>query len=253
MLAHEYDTMRQVEDTYWWYAVLRGVVVREVRRLAGANRTARILDAGCGTGGTLARLRDASPSWRLSGIDFSPHAVEHTRARGLNDAQQGDVARLPVADAELDGIVSLDVLYHRNVDEVRAVGEFHRSLRPGGFLVLNLPAFDLLAGSHDRAVGGARRYTKRKVRALLEPAGFQIEREQYWNAWLFPPVCAWRVLSRALTSEKVPEEIKSDLTLLPAWVNRALAVLGRADFALCRALALPFGTSVFTVARKPAA
>lgn len=253
MLAHEYDTMRQMEDSYWWYTVLRDAVVREVRRLAAGNRQARILDAGCGTGGTLVRLKAENPSWHLSGIDFSQDAVAHTRARGLEEVRRGDVGQLPAPDGEFDGIVSLDVLYHRDVDETRALAEFYRTLRPGGFLVLNLPAFDFLAGSHDNVVSGVRRYTKERVRATLTTAGFQIERQQYWNAWLFPPISAWRLLSRVLNSRTAPEDMKSDLSLLPAWVNSALTTLGRADFALCRLLALPFGSSVFAVARKPAA
>jgi SAM-dependent methyltransferase len=250
MLAPEYDTMRRVEDSYWWYAVLRDAVVDEVRRLAQGMERARILDAGCGTGGTLARLREANPAWDLRGIDFSPHAVEHTRARGIEKVEQGDVAQLPMPDGALDGIVSLDVLYHRNVHEGRAVTEFHRVLQTGGFLILNLPAFDALTGSHDKAVGGVRRYTKERVRALLEPAGFQIERQQYWNAWLFPPVMGWRLLSRAMTSNQTMEQTKSDLSQLPPWLNASLAAIGRTDFALCRSLSLPFGTSVFTAARK---
>ncbi|HEY2573638.1 MAG TPA: class I SAM-dependent methyltransferase [Verrucomicrobiaceae bacterium] len=253
MLAPEYDTMRQVEDSYWWYAVLRGAVVDEVRRLSTGIERPRIMDAGCGTGGTLARLREADPSWDLRGIDFSPHAVEHTRARGIAKVEQGDVAHLPVADGALDGIVSLDVLYHANVDEPRAVAEFHRALRPDGFLILNLPAFDLLTGSHDKAVGGVRRYTKERLRALLEPAGFRMDRRQYWNAWLFPAIGTWRVLSRIMTSHKTMAQTKSDLSQLPAWLNTSLAAIGRTDFALSRAMALPFGTSVFATARKRAA
>src|SRR5262249_20168510 len=119
---------RQVEDAYWWYAVLRDLTAREVSRQAEGIEAARIMDAGCGTGGMLARLKAQNPSWQLSGIDFSPHAVRHTLGRGIENVREGDITHLPVEDGGLDGIVSLDVLYHRNVDEPRAVADFHRAL-----------------------------------------------------------------------------------------------------------------------------
>lgn len=247
MPEREYELMRQVEDVYWWYRVLRGAVASDVKALAGDSPSC-ILDAGCGTGGMMDALRQVQPVWRLSGLDFSPQAVEITRRRGFEEVRVGSVDALPMADGSFDGLVSLDVLYFEGVDEARAIAEFGRVLRPGGFLILNLPAFQFLRGEHDVAVRGVRRYTPAVVRALLGQGGFAVVRSHCWNAWLFPPILAWRLLSRLKGRSVV--EARSDLSLLPAPLNAALLACARADMVLCRALRSPLGTSVYAVARK---
>lgn len=195
----------------------------------------------------MAKLRETGPGWQLSGIDASPDAVRHTRARGFEGVVEGSVNSLPFPAATFDGLVSLDVLYHAGVDQDQAVAEFARVLKPRGFLLLNLPAFPALAGRHDTAVSGVRRYVARDVRALLEPRGFRVDTLHYWNAWLFLPILAWRALSRVLYPP-AREETKSDLSPLPRPLNETLAMLAGADSRFCRLARVPFGTSVFTCA-----
>lgn len=251
MSPREFDVLRSLEDTHWWYLVLRTGTAEEVARLCAGTPDASLLDAGCGTGGMLAGLRQVGPAWRLQGVDGASAAVSHCRKRGLSEVRQGDVARLVEATGTLDGIVSLDVLYHRGVDVPRALSEFHRVLKPGGFLLLNLPAYDCLAGSHDRAVDGVRRYTPARVLHALESAGFTVERQHCWNAWLFLPILAWRRGSRWRIRGTPEGEVRSDLRPMPSWIQHLLSRIGRWDWRLCRVLRSPVGTSVFTVARKP--
>ncbi|MEY4483388.1 MAG: hypothetical protein RL693_840 [Verrucomicrobiota bacterium] len=247
MQDSEYDTMRQVEDTFWWYLALRKHVVSVLKNIADVKDQAAILDAGCGTGGMLQHLREANPTWDLHGLDFSALALEHTKKRGFEHLILASVDVIPCPEACFDAVVSLDVLYHQAVDENKAMGEFFRILKPGGLLVLNLPAFDFLTGSHDVAVEGARRYTSSQMRKLLTDHGFVIEQLHYWNAWLFLPIMFWRLISRLFSSGHNPN---SDLAHLPPIVNHALALLTKMDITLSRLLHLPFGTSVFAVARK---
>ena len=249
MLQHEYDTMRHVEDTYWWYQVLRTEVTNDLSCRFGAGKPWRLLDAGCGTGGMLDTLHKAHPAWEMTGLDVSALAVEYCRERGFADVIKGSVDGMPFARASFDVVLSLDVLYHKGVSEASAVSEIARVVKSGGYVILNLPAFDVLRGRHDVAVHGARRYTIERMRTLLEPVGLRAETIFYWNAWLFVPLLAWRLLSRF---EKPPEEIgtKGDLSQVPSQFNALLTTLGRLDFAACRRLHPPFGTSVYTVARK---
>lgn len=249
MNEDEYALMRQVEDSYWWYTVLRESVAAEVKaRLAGKNDP-RILDAGCGTGGMMEVLRRENPSCQISGLDFSRQAIEHTRQRGLADLTQGSVDALPFPDATFDAVVSLDVLYFEGVDEVKAMSEFQRVLKPGGALVLNLPAFEVLRGEHDVAVSGVRRYTPSRVREMLAQCKLEPVRVHCWNFFLFFPILCWRIFSRMRRLNN-PVRAKSDLSMPPDFLNAALTALARVDMAVCRAIHSPLGTSVQAVATK---
>ncbi|MBN8421284.1 MAG: class I SAM-dependent methyltransferase [Verrucomicrobia bacterium] len=246
MKAAEYDLMRAVEDHHWWYAVLHRLVQET---LAGRLPPhARLLDAGCGTGGMLEFLQARMGGLELTGVDAAEDAVRHCHQRGLGAVRSGSVEALEFEDAAFDAVLSLDVLYHAGVDEEKALAEMRRVLRPEGLLVVNLPAFERLRGSHDVAVSGVRRYVSCQVRSLLEHASFEVVMIQYWNAWLFLPLLVWRRMSRTKAGQGT--ESRSDLKLPPAWLNSLLAGFGRLDAGLCRELHLPFGSSVFAIARK---
>lgn len=247
MDEREHDLLRQVEDRHWWHRVLRRQVLRALRVLPHGSR---VLDAGCGTGGMLGCL----PEFEAHGVDLSPHAVELCHERGLRHVSRASAHELPFPDGTFDAVLSLDVLYHADVDELRALTEMRRVLKPGGILVLNLPAFESLRGAHDDAVSGVRRYTACQVRSLLESHSLRVEMIHHWNAWLFLPLLLWRQWSR-MASKNHPAAGASDLRLLFGRMNSLLFLTGCFDAWLCRLLSLPFGTSIFAIARhdKPEA
>ena len=205
-----------------------------------------LLDAGCGTGGVLDELRVRHPNARLVGLDFSPHALEHCRTRGLGLLVRASVNDLGLRSGAFDVVTSHDVLYFEGIDDERAVAEFARVLTPGGVLVLNLPAFEFLRGAHDEFVKTRRRYTRTDVLRLAHGAGLEVLQATHWNAVLFPAVALVRRLrkSRAQTSQ-------SDLRPISPRVNRLLYGFLRLEAAWLRHGSLPFGTSVLCVARKP--
>ncbi len=226
----------------WYYRALHRHVGRSLIRALPAV-PARVLDAGCGTGGLLRHLHKMQPAWALTGLDLSPVACELARERAEGEVVQGSIAALPFADATFDAVVSCDVLC-QVTNPAQAVREFHRCLRPGGTVVLTMPAYQWMYSYHDREVGNLRRYTRGEVRALLQSAGFGVRHNTYWNTLPFPLA----VLRRKILRPAVPS---SDVGLFPAPVEAGCNFLMAVEHAwLGTGGWLPFGNSVLTVALK---
>jgi SAM-dependent methyltransferase len=237
----EYEKMYRFEREYWWYRGLHRLVLNATRDHARGFRS--LLDAGCGTGGLLRRLREEHPRTRLVGIDVSQDGLGFCRENGLDTLARCSVNDLGFRTGSFDVVTCQDVLCVEGIDESRAVGEIHRVLRDGGVLILNLPAFDFLRGSHDRFVSLRRRFTRGDVEALLRAKGFEIVWISYWNTMLFPIVLVLRLLRRRGARE-------SDVRpLAPVW-NGLLGRILEAEAAWLRRRTLPVGTSVLCVARK---
>jgi ubiquinone/menaquinone biosynthesis C-methylase UbiE len=247
MEPYEYDTMRSVEDTYWWYTGLHNLVAKNARKILENSPELKVLDAGCGTGGMMAKLHQVLPQVELIGIDFNPSAVEFTKQRNIGTIKQASVENLPFPNEFFDLVISLDVVCSEGVDDAQAFAEFNRVLKPGGSLLVNLAAFGFLKGEHSLAGHEERRYTKRKLSRLLTSAGFVVERITYWNTTLFPVMALWRPLSLMLANKQAP---RSDLKPLPGFINQALKGIILREIQLTQSISLPFGSSVFAIARK---
>jgi SAM-dependent methyltransferase len=246
MQRGEYERLALTEDRLWWFRGLRANLIAAGRG-AGCGDGARVLlDAGCGTGGFLRELAISLPAARSYGIDLDPGACSMARAKSGRPVLCGSVDALPFAERSLDAIFSADVLCHRGVAAEQALAGFRHCLRPGGVLVLNLPAYRWLFSAHDVAVDNARRYGRGEVLRLLAGAGFARARARYWNSALFPIMVLRRKLAPAQARPA------SDVALLPAPIDRL--------FSLCLALErkimaagvpLPFGGSILATAVRP--
>jgi len=245
MRESEYRAIYSAEDTHWWYRGLRELVFESLARYSGKGQ--RVLDAGCGTGATLVRL--AAEGYAGFGLDFSATAIGFCRERGMERLTRGSVAELPFKDSSFDAVVSLDVIYHAAVrDDVGALMEFRRVLKKDGILIMNLPAYEFLRSPHDLANQTKTRYTKRMLGEKLTKAGFITERLTYRNAALFPLIAAVRLAKKLMPGR--PETKDSDLGEVNPFVNRALSGLLFVENRLMKSVGMPFGTSVFCVARR---
>jgi SAM-dependent methyltransferase len=246
MRPGEYEVMFRVEETHWWYRALHRLIFDTLERELPDWREKAILDAGCGTGAILKKLGNPGKS---VGIDLAPEAISLCQKRGLNHVQQGDICALPFADALFDGVICSSVLYHQWVKDVPgAIREFHRVLRPGGLLLLNVPAFRFLHSAHDEAVMTARRFGKNEIRALLLENGFAIRRLTYWTTLLFPLA----VLARTLGGSKMGRDFPAEGDSF-GFADYVFAKTMALELALLKSISMPFGVALFAVARKRAA
>lgn len=237
----EYRLMNALEQDFWWYRALHAVIAARLLQLqlpAGA----RVLDAGCGTGGMLRQLLDRAPQYRYSGLERDDEAAAMAAQKTGLVITRGSVNAMPFAEGQFAAILSQDVLYHRAVDEQAMIAECYRCLQPGGHLLLQVAAFQWMASAHDEHVHGARRYTAPQLRRLLQQQGFSVVRSGYWNSLLFPLM----MLQRLTVGQ---HKASSDVETVPAWQNRLFfAVL---DCERRLRLQLPFGGSVWIHGRKP--
>lgn len=242
MNTEEYACMRAVEDTHWWYRGLHALVSRAVGRHLSSG--APVVDVGCGTGGMAARLESA---YVITGVDLAPEAVAFCRERGMTRVAQADAGQLPLAGEVAEGVLLLDVLYHAGVpDRAAVLREAYRIVRPGGIVVLNVPAYQWLYSSHDVAVHTAHRFTRGEINGLLREVGFEIVQSSYWNSLLLPAIVACRV------GRKWLPERGSDLDPhTPDWVNRVLGGLLAFERQVMACCAWPAGLSILVVARRP--
>ncbi|MGI8906603.1 MAG: class I SAM-dependent methyltransferase [Candidatus Sumerlaeaceae bacterium] len=244
MEREEYQRLFTTDDKLWWFRGRWGILeyaLRSYRKSTGASPV--ILDAGCGTGANLLQLAGIG---RGVGIDLSADALNLTARRHPERLVRGSVLVLPFQDDAFDVVISNDVLYHQWVtDDIAALRELARVLKPGGMLLVHVAAMEIFRGSHDVVNLTRHRYTVCEMRDKLSAGGLQVQRVCYRNFLLSPVLLARRFLHRAGGNSD------SDLSVPVAWLNNTLTGILKLENVLLRYTNLPFGSSVFAIAHKP--
>ncbi len=241
----EFDNIARAERDFWWYRGMREILFRLLDPVV--TRGASALEAGCGTG-HLSKSLVERYGWRMTPLDLGREGLEYARGYGLARLVQGDVAALPFAGATFDALVSLDVLVHlKRGEEVRALSEFARVLKPGGLLALRAGALNALRSRHSEFVQERQRFTRTGLMQSMEQAGFQVERATYVNALLAPVALfkfrVWEPLTRA--------PVASGVAAAPAVLDRLLYLALRAEAAwIGRGGSFPVGQSLIVLGRK---
>jgi SAM-dependent methyltransferase len=232
-------TMLDVDEHHWWYRGRRRIIRSELDRLP-LPEGARVLDAGCGSGRTLEELE---PFGVVHGIELDPEAAEVARSRGVGEVEIGRLEDLPWEDARFDLITCLDVIEHTPDDRV-TLSELRRVCKPGGWLLVTVPAYQALWSLHDDANHHFRRYNRPTLRAAAEESGWQLRRMTSFNSLLLAPAAAVRLIQRrAPNSEYTP-----DIRLGPAWLNALLERPLRMEARwLASGRTLPAGLSLMAV------
>jgi len=246
MQSHTYAIMREVEDKHWWYLGRRRIIADFVRRIcdkirAEGNSEPRILDIGCGTGGNLETL---SGFGRAEGVDISTEALDFCRARGLKNVREGAAETLPYESESFDLVTGLDVVEHLD-DDVAGLREMRRVLRPGGRMLLFVPAFMFLWGVQDDVSHHRRRYTLPELKQKLQQAGLAVDRASYANISFFGPILVGRLFMR-VSGWRPASENNINIGAFNGLFGRLLGAESR----WLNRMSFPFGVSIIGVARR---
>ena len=240
-----YAEYRAIEDRHWWFRGRRAVLLRLLdRHFPSRGAPKRVLDIGCGTG---AMLQELGRYGTVDGVDADAEAVRFCRERGIERVRRLTSQTLPWEPESFDLVTALDVIEH--IDDDRAVlAEVERVLRPGGTLLLTVPAYEALWGPQDEISHHKRRYRAGQVRERVERVGLRPVKLSYFNTLLFGPIAAVRLLRPGGGDDG---ELKSDFTLTrPGRLNEVLARVFAAEAGLVERFSLPFGVSIVALARK---
>ncbi len=249
MHASEFSVMRACEDTHWWYVGLHEITLDFINQLAVPGDNSQFLDAGCGTGGFIEKCSNSHPE--IVGMEPSEFAFNELKSRETELLARADLLRSPFPDNSFEIVLSHDVIGLFSGEQLKlGVKQLCRMVRPGGFLILNLPAFQWLISSHDKFVGNKTRFQRDLIKALLEAEGMEIQTSTYRLFFLFPLVAASRLIDRCRNRGEVTH---SDVRMPNAMVNRILLWTLRMENRLIRkGIRFPWGLSIFVIARKKA-
>lgn len=247
MEKNEYIVMHDIEQSYWWFVGKQFLVKSVMKRLCiNSRERGKILDIGCGTGVILKLIEDFGVA---CGMEMSSEAIRFLQQRNLNLIVQSDANQIiPFRNNIFSVITCLDVLEHLDND-LSLIEEMFRVCKPGGHVVITVPAFQILWSPHDVALHHKRRYTKKQILRMIHQLNWRVINCSYYNAILFFPILGIRILKKYLSNKKLA---RSDFFVtLPAWLNRALCLLFLCEMFSLKYLKFPFGVSLLLILQKP--
>ena len=243
MDAQVYERMAELDSDHWWFVARRDVLENLIKRVVHPPANARILEIGCGTGHNLAMLSkfghvEASEMDRVA-RDLAAKRL----GRQVRDAALPDLSAWPAAHFDL--VALLDVLEHVP-DDCSALDAIRERLKPGGKLLLTVPANKWMWSAHDVAHHHHRRYGRGELRRIVRERGFEVDLLSPFNSLLFP------LIATARAAGKLTKRETADDAMPPKTVNSILKSVFRLESGLIGRLPMPFGVSLVAVLRRPA-
>ena len=246
MNPEEYARLERVEISHWFYAGKRQIVFACLHRLGALCPGRLLVDCGAGTGRF---AREASRECTAVAVDDHDESLEIARKHlGADAVRRGSCTALPFADATADMVTALDVIEHIE-DDRSAVVEMARILKPGGVLVITVPAFQALWSDWDVSLHHFRRYRRPQLRQLLDSAGLEVLRCDYINVLAFPIVWVLRKWRGWFPGSPNHGGLRAEEKIPPNWVNRLLQA-AFVRLAVQTAVSFPFGVGLLAVARR---
>jgi SAM-dependent methyltransferase len=238
------EKYHDIEEWNWWFVARRRAVLS---LLKNTGKKSKILDIGCAGGPLLNDLKQQGFE-NVAGADFSAEAVAKCEGRGLK-AYQMDAHNLEFAPNSFDLLIASDSLEHLEFDE-KALTNWYSILKPGGRIIVFVPAYKFLWSEQDVVNFHFRRYTRTNLVAKMQKAGFNVTRKGYWNFSVFFPTAVFRLLQNLKNKISPSKEAKDQLSGFNPALNKMLIGWMSAENKVFKAMPFPCGVSVFAEAIK---
>jgi len=243
MKKTEYARMEEHEKNYWWHLGRLRIIKTYVTRALQEKQKVKIMNVGCGTGGTIDMLEKFGT---VDNVDISEDAIKYMKQNGYTRITKVDDIKLPFKNKSYDMVVAFDVLEHIE-NQTGAMKEWNRILKDDGVVVITVPAYQWLWSDHDKSLYHQRRYTTGRIKQVAAEGGFKVEKKSYAIVFSLPMVVGFRYLNK-ITGKKVDSE--TSYVEVPKSVNWLFKQFLYFEAFMHNFVKFPFGTTVVTILRK---
>ncbi|MCL4354079.1 class I SAM-dependent methyltransferase [Patescibacteria group bacterium] len=240
MKKNLYDELYLLEEKHWWHLAKRDICLKLLRKYL-SKKNSKILDIGCGTGKNIEALSEFGEIW---GIDISKNAISYCKKRGLKNVKLAKAEETGFKENSFDAIVLLDVLEH--VDDTKTIKEIFRILKPGGLVLITVPAYSWLWSKWDEVLHHKRRYTKKSLIKLFDDGKFNNMYASYAFSYLLIPAYVIRKIKSVFLKKDYP----SDFKLSSKSINSTMFFVSKTEHFFSKRGLVPFGTSIIYLGRK---
>ncbi len=234
-----YQNMASIEENHWWFKARREIVSHMLGKL-GLPSTAKILEVGCGTGGNLQML---SSFGTVLGLEPNENAFPFLEKYPFEIKKGAFPDDVPFSES-FDVITALDVIEHIQ-DDQGTLKKIYHLLKPGGYIIVTVPAYQFMWSYHDEVNHHLRRYRKKEIEKLFKVCNFNIEVISYYNTFLFLPILLARWIKNTINSKE-----GNDLAIPSGMINQLLGKVFSSEKAIIPHFSLPFGVSILAIGRK---
>jgi SAM-dependent methyltransferase len=211
------------------------------------------MDVGCGYGGMLEGL---SRYGHTIGLEVALEAAKFCKQRQIGDVCLGSGYALPVQSGTLDLITLFDAIEHIE-DDQKVVLQCRDALKPGGHLMITVPAYQFLYADNDRISHHFRRYTRSQLIKIVEKEGLEVVKATYFNVLLFPLILPAVLLLKLIqairgTHDRGVDGGQTNLSYsLPKPISAGLKAIFSSERKILTRISAPFGHSIALIAKKP--
>lgn len=242
MEISEYHNIYKSENSHFYYLATHKLILTIIQNNLKNTKNAKILDAGCGTGLLAKKMVKFG---QVVGVDINPEAIYFSNRRGIK-VVKASLNKLPFKKNQFDLIVCIDVIYHQQIVDKKALNQLFRILKPGGLLILRVPAYNWLRRSSDKQVHTRERYSYPILHSRLTAAGFNIEKISFIHIPLLLLAIIQKVWER-IFQFNCPT---SPILKINPFLNRLFLILLLLEIKLVQWVNLPFGLGILAVVRK---